>query len=237
MNSTRVAIGECCVLCGRRMYGPGHGRYPICLDCHLPIRKSLIQSAAAGEQRCQVCSIPLVSEIDLCTRCRDMSYHFASNRSLFRYEGKAREIIHRYKFQGRKSLARLLAVLLAETYREHYDSVPIVPVPFRPSSRRRRGWDHVEVIANSLAAATGAEVLRVLRRRDGTAQKALSYAGRHRNLRGRVRLRYCWSRRALPPAVVLLDDVFTTGATADECSRVLLDGGVDSIYVLTVALD
>ncbi len=79
-----------------------------------------------------------------------------------------------------------------------------------------------------------AGVRRVLARIPGPAQKGLAFADRLQNLQGRLVLR---ERTGLPEEVVLIDDVFTTGATADECARLLREAGVLRIYVATLAID
>lgn len=90
-------------------------------------------------------------------------------------------------------------------------------------------------VARALKRDAGTPAFPLLVRRSGGAQKGLQYQARLENIRGTVAL----SPRAgqLPHRVVLIDDIFTTGATADECARVLRRGGVKKVFVLTLAVD
>ncbi len=107
-----------------------------------------------------------------------------------------------------------------------------MPVPPRPG---RRGLDPVERIARILERRWGITVCRCLSRTGGTEQKSLDFAGRSRNLKGRITVRP--ARGGVPPLAVLLDDVFTTGATADACARALLEAGSVEVRVVTLAVD
>ena len=215
-----------CLLCGGQLaFQARHGE-PLCLDC----RASLVPLAA--DRRCRVCSLPLISERDTCTRCRLREYEFDSNLSLFEYRGAARELIYQYKFRNRLRLAGVLAEHFARALAGHYPGAVLVPAPANPQAVRRRGWDPVERICRALARGHGVPVCRALARRPGPAQKLLGYEARRGNLRGTI-----WVRRPPPAAVVLLDDVFTTGATASECARALKQAGASRVDALSLAID
>lgn len=223
-----------CLLCGESLLAdrapPPWTRLPLCGEC-------LEGLAPITGRRCRRCSLPLVSEHELCTRCRQTDYPFAANWSLFEYAGAARELISQYKFRNERSLARFFGDSLAALLAERFPGLPVVPVPSRRRSVRKRGWDHIGTIACRLAAG-GAEVVPLLRRDNGRSQKTLDYAHRLTNLHGRIH----WAPklpagRALPREVVLLDDVFTTGATASECARILKERGVGEVWVVTLAVD
>lgn len=217
-----------CLLCDRELAGaqaqPGALVCPGCLAGVRPIEGP----------RCRICGLPLLSESGTCTRCRQRSYHFEGARPLFEYAGAVRELLYLYKFEGRRRLARLFAGWLAQGLARHWPATPLVPVPGRPRALRRRGWEHVEEIARELERAHGASVVRCLARLAGEQQKSLGFAARAANVRGRILYR----GSGPPPAeVVLLDDVLTTGATADECARVLRSAGARRVSLLTLAID
>jgi predicted amidophosphoribosyltransferase len=90
-------------------------------------------------------------------------------------------------------------------------------------------------VARALKLDAGIPAFPPLVRRSGGAQKGLKYRARLENIRGTVELKR--GARQLPHRVVLIDDIFTTGATADECARVLQRGGVKKVFVLTLAVD
>jgi ComF family protein len=218
-----------CLLCGRQLRFEGRPFCPVCTDClgslH-PVR---------APRRCRVCSLPLISEQGICTRCRRRLYAFEGNFSIFEYRGEMRELLYQFKFRNRVRLGPVLADFFAAALKERRPRGLLVPVPGNPSSVRARGWDPMVVIAGLLARNQGFPVGRLLARRPGSAQKTLSYEERCSNLAGKVRL------RRQPPAgtarVVLLDDVFTTGATVSECAHLLEEAGVPSVEVLTLAID
>jgi predicted amidophosphoribosyltransferase len=93
------------------------------------------------------------------------------------------------------------------------------------------------LIARRLESSHGAIVLRILNRRAGPAQKGLDFAARRENLRGRIGPAGRTGKRPPPPEVVVIDDVFTTGATADACARVLRGMGSRTVSVVTLATD
>jgi ComF family protein len=205
--------------------------YPVCDQC-------LDTLESVRGERCSVCGRALVSEIETCTGCRLRDYPFTSNRSLFEYRGRVKELIHQYKFAGRRRVGLVMADQIAEVLSRDYRDCPIVPVPPRPSVKRERGWDQIEWICRFLERRYKREVLRYLSRSGGEPQKALSYEQRQINM-ARAKVEFSGDARRLMqvPGVVLLDDIFTTGATAGECTRVLREAGASRVYVLTYAQD
>lgn len=222
------ALGERCLACGEPPASAADCRGPVCAACR-------DQLALRGEPRCAVCSRPLVSEIGRCTRCRSRTYAFSGNVSLAAYAGVAKRLLYHYKFKERTRLAGVFADALADAGLVD-GGCCVIPAPARPRgvlTRTPARFDQVGLLARRLRARTGCAVLPVLRRLPGPAQKRLDYEARASNVAGRIRLA---ARSPLPARAVLLDDVFTTGATAHECARVLARNGVGEIRVVTVAL-
>jgi ComF family protein len=150
------------------------------------------------------------------------------------YEGSLREIIHAFKYDGRRSLARPLAALMRERGAELLHRADlIVPVPLHPGRRLRRGFNQ----ADDLARHLGVPVCRALWRTRATVPQApLDPAGRRRNVRAAFRLSPLVRASRLASAqVVLVDDVRTTGATLEACARVLKAAGAREISAVTVA--
>jgi ComF family protein len=228
-----MVIPARCVCCGAIVPGGA----PLCPECASGLEP-------LSGRRCDRCGVPLVSERRRCVRCRSRELAYDSHRAVFAYDGVARALIVAYKFGGRRSLAALLAgYLAAELETVATPGTVVVPVPASPRGRRRRGFDQVARLARELERRHGITVRRALVRRRGREQKRLDVSGRSRNLVGALRLR----PRALPPRdsagerlpsrVVLLDDVFTTGATINECARVLRAAGVQRVEAVTLAAD
>ena len=180
-----------------------------------------------------------------CRACRRTPPLAAAARAVGPYEGRLRDIIHAFKYDRRRTLARPLAALMREAGRHVLDGADAaVPVPLHWFRRRRRGFNQAEL----LAAGLGIPVWHALRRSRRTRAQAGLHAGdRRANVAGAFRLawRYRWPRlrrfagcapeRLDGLLVVLVDDVSTTGATRDACARVLLDAGAREVRVLTVA--
>jgi ComF family protein len=154
------------------------------------------------------------------------------------YDGALREIIHAFKYDGRRTLSSPLGALLREAGADVLNEVSCaIPVPLHPWRRLRRGFNQ----AADLAAALPVPVVHALwRRRMTTPQTGLAAAARRRNVRGAFVIspllrRHVRRAMLMDQVVVLVDDVRTTGATLDACAHVLKDAGAREVRALTVA--
>ncbi len=227
MHPLDIIFPRNCEICGNNLlYGKDyHGICPGCFS-----RLETIQG-----ERCSTCGRPLISEMTTCTICRERHYDFTRNVSVFEYEGVVRQLIHAYKFNRRKELSLLFAGFLYTVYAEHFEHLPIVPVPGRKESRKKQGWEHIETVLSVLDKSYGVPLCPVLRRTGSKAQKTLSFEDRKNNLNNTISPHITGTR--LFSSVVLLDDVFTTGATAQECTRVLHAMGAGDVHIMTLAID
>jgi ComF family protein len=174
----------------------------------------------------------------LCQRCRETADHFRIARAvlLYRDGGLAREAILLAKHGGRPGLLRQLADLLAAEAPRHlalagWDAV--VPVPLHWSRRWRRGYNQAEILARGVSRRHGLPLLRALVRTRPTPPQHGDAAERRRNVRGAFgvhRTAAIAGRRLL-----LVDDVFTTGATVNGCALALAEAGAADVGVLTLA--
>jgi predicted amidophosphoribosyltransferase len=135
----------------------------------------------------------------------------------WRYEGAARDLVLALKLRSQRAAALPLAAgLTASIHARGTRAAAITWVPARPGDVRRRGFDHAEAIARALGRSIGLPVAGMLERTSARPdQTTLSAAERRANLVGAFR-----ARRA-PDAVLLVDDLVTTGATASSCARAL----------------
>jgi ComF family protein len=182
----------------------------------------------------------------LCDLCQEKPGEFAQAIAYGRYENELRGLIHLLKYDSMTPIARRLGRRLAATVCElpidPGTHVLVIPVPLYRTKRRQRGFNHAERIASALVN-TLRHVDRqhiwtmtrgVLRRQKPTeSQSRLSPQGRRRNLRGAFAVRDTAVVRG--QVVLLVDDIYTTGATASACSRVLLRAGAKAVWVATVA--
>ena len=225
-----------CVLCGTPLR---EGRtYPLCAACEGEV-------AELPSPRCPRCGRPLISERGLCMGCRRHLPDYDEALPLFDYRGSVGRLVSAYKFGGRRSLAPWFASRLAPSIAARWPGLPLVPVPPRPSVLKERGWDHVELVARNLERK-GFTLLRLLVRVASPQQKSLGHEERARNAAAAYRLARSASASAeasagagaVPPeGLVLLDDVFTTGATAEACARLLKAGGARFVAFASIAAD
>ena len=221
---------------------------PHCAFCRdaTPSGQHLCESCRAKAARierpyCQQCSQPFDGAIDgnfTCVNCGDRQFHFDCAVSRYRSAGLVRELIHRFKYERRLYLRSQLAEWLAEALEdERIRAQPcdyLVPVPLHPARMREREFNQADVLARLLARRAGAPVLAALRRiRYTTTQTRLDREERMQNLRNAFRVRQ--TSRVSGSHLILVDDVFTTGSTVDECARVLKQAGAASVRVVTVA--
>lgn len=117
-----------CVLCGQWLrFEPGADA-PVCHSCV----GALVPIHGA---RCARCGMALISEIGICTRCREAVYAFESNIALFPFAGAPRKLIVALKFEGRSRLAALFASLVSAALVGERAAIPVVPVPSRPGRK------------------------------------------------------------------------------------------------------
>lgn len=149
------------------------------------------------------------------------------------YDGWLRHAVHSFKFGGETARAPSLAALLASECASIGPDVVLVPVPMHVKRKRQRGYDQVAILAHALGRQTRQPVVAALAKdRETRTQVGLSAAERSMNLIDAFVVR---PGIVLPDAVVLIDDVATTGSTFSECARTLRRSGVRSINALAIA--
>ena len=220
-----------CLLCGSFLEQPVERG--ACLGCLGEAVKGL-----AGGQ-CERCGYPLgdVAERSACRFCQEGAFLFDRARAAGTYDRVLRQLIHHYKFEKQSRLHIPLAVLLAEVYRAHFAGLGIqavTHVPLHPRGLRARGFDQAALLARRTARAAGLPHRRLLRKARATAvQSSLPMEGREANVRNAYEARPRAVRGL--SSVLLVDDIFTTGATLNACCRTLTEAGVERIYALTLA--
>jgi ComF family protein len=191
------------------------------------------------EPLCSSCGVPLAAadapgECSGCLRHRP-TFTTARAAALYLRAGTGLNplavAIQGLKYRRRRHLAHALGTLMAERYPFAGDAL-LVPVPLHLARLRHRGFNQAVLLARAIARRRGLQVApRLLVRTRATAvQAGLSAADRRRNLRDAFALRV---PARLGGRVVLVDDVLTTGATADACARVLRAAGAERIDVYT----
>ncbi len=181
-----------------------------------------------------------------CRLCTDWPAALRRVRSAVWLEGGAREAVHALKYAGRARLADDLAAAMSGAMLRGWDDAVLVPVPLGPARLRQRGYNQSERLAQALGRRWNRSVVdRLVRVRDTPTQTALTPAARRANVAGAFEVRNAecgvWNNDTLGnsafrtphSALVLVDDVFTTGSTLAEAARALERAGVITVLAVT----
>jgi ComF family protein len=214
-----------CLLCLDAGQGP---RLDLCRGCEDDLPRNL--------SVCPTCAMAVASAGRVCERCLLRSPAFDGAFVPYRYEFPLVELIHRLKYGGQVSVARILGTLLARRIAER--GLPgvdaIVPVPLHPSREVRRGYNQAAEIARFAAELLHLPVEDRLaeRVRNTEEQAALPAIVRRVNVSGAFEVR---ARSPLPASIAIVDDVLTTGATVDALAQAFRRAGCRHIEVWAVA--
>jgi ComF family protein len=208
---------ERCVGCGRRSSDV------LCRACFQALPR-------VGDPACGRCGLPTAFATPVCGECKNVDFGFESARAPLKYDGVGKEIVHALKYCGyRKVVGRLATPLMLQVLPDdRFDAV--VPVPLHRSRLRKRGFNQAELLARGVAErinATVSDTLEVVRSTGD--QVELSAAQRRANVAGAYR-----ARGPLRGRVLVVDDVFTTGATMSACAATLTRAGAHEVHALSL---
>jgi ComF family protein len=197
--------GRLCAVCGERIFTPHAEAQPVCGECRTTV-PPFVRAMAYGS-----------------------------------YDGGLRELIQLLKYGRVRPAGGVLGRMLAEViqgFGSEFRSAVVIPVPLHSSKLRQRGFNQAEEIARAALKNLNRSELKlkagVLERRRATAsQTGLTDHQRQENMRGAFVV--ASTEHIADKDVLLVDDVFTTGATVSECARVLRRAGADRVFVATVA--
>lgn len=217
-----------CPLCRQALHA-SRSFCPLCLEAIV----------AVVSPHCCRCDLPFAA-VDgsdhLCQSCLQAPPPFVWAKSVGLYDTTLRRAIQKFKYEGDFNLDRPLAALMKKTLQNSLDDFRpdlLLPVPLYVGRLRQRSYNQALLLAKSLGRSCllPVESRLLLRIRPTPPQIGLKAAQRRRNLRGAFAL----SRPLQGERVLLVDDVMTTGATARECSRTLIDGGASEVAVVVLA--
>jgi ComF family protein len=227
-----------CRACGSWMTGPDAACF--CQACRSRIE-------LIGHPLCSTCGRPFpgtAGEDHPCGACIRREPHFTAARSWACYPREESEsqplrtVVQKFKYGRKVSLGKPLGRLLARDYGpfvKHCGAELIVPVPLHPKRLRWRGFNQSLLLARPLGRIcdTPVDPFLLVRSRETPPQTQLSEEERRRNVRGAFAVNA--SEPVKNKTILLIDDVYTSGATVNECSRVLRRAGAQAVYVLTLA--
>ncbi len=232
--------GDLCLRCGEVS-----GVYPLCPSCMKQFFDTALPvSEETASARCSVCGKALLSEISVCTACRNevLLLHTDGVFPLHAYRLWKKDLLFAWKSEDKRTLSPVFACMMHRAYKELCSrfgkNLPLVPVPPRPGKIRERGWDQVDEVCYYMHLIWKVPVLKLLVRKSQVQQKKLGRLARRKAsaasyvLAGEKKLRHY---APVPPEkVILVDDVLTTGSTLNVCAERLKSYGIQKVYALTL---
>jgi len=166
------------------------------------------------------------------------NFYFDYFNWLFIFDIKVLDIIHQLKYEGKKKLVKKIKDIASEKITEnryYNESDLIIPVPLHRTRLAERGYNQSEVISNEISELLMKPVCTniLIRTKNNKSQTGLNRVERKKNVEGIFKVRNFNLIR--DKSVILIDDVFTTGATVNECARVLKKSYADKVNVFTLS--
>jgi ComF family protein len=216
-----------CVICGE-ITEQGEGQI------HKECRKKLFY---VKDPVCLHCGRPVGSDrVEYCYDCaRKKDFYFRQGKALYLYKGDIKKSMYRFKYSNKREYARFFAAESVVAWGKWMEAIApdvIVPVPMYRKKEKKRGYNQAMVFARELSRATGIPVAKaVIRTRNTSPQKNLNDIERKNNLKNafqnaKIIVKY--------NKVLLVDDIYTTGSTADAVSEVLLAAQAAEVYFLSI---
>ena len=221
---------------------------PLCLSCDTPVagHGTLCAACWSGLQfitapYCSGCGAPFdapVGDGQICAACLTYPPIFKTARSAIIYGDASRDLILGFKHGDRTHLASTLAGWMRRAGQEFWPTADfIIPVPLHRWRLFKRRYNQAAMLAQKIAAETKTSLLvdGLLRLKPTPVQGHRNRKEREANVRGAFAVNPRHAAAMQDKNIILIDDVLTTGATLNECSRVLLAAGAKAVHVLTLA--
>ena len=194
---------------------------------------------------CAVCSKPFFNPILndyadtlICTECQEKTLYFKKCLSLGIYQDYLKNIIQLFKFHNQPYIGKFLGTKLASLINNNHeflDADIIIPVPLQKMREKKRGYNQSLILAQALSRCVQIPISKNCLKRQGNRppQSNLSMKERKLNVRGHFLVTN--QKQITKKRILLIDDVFTTGSTLNECARVLRHAGATEILAITLA--
>ena len=185
------------------------------------------------------CSKPLEDDIrELCQDCQRKEHVFTRGVAAFSYSKAMKKSMYGFKYSNRREYGKYYSKVLWEKYSNtilSWGADALIPVPLHRTRLRKRGYNQAQVLARFLEKESGIMVddTTLVRIKNTKPQKELSDKERNSNIESAFQIR---SNDLKYKKVILVDDIYTTGATINECAKVLVGGGVEKVYFIAACI-
>lgn len=216
-----------CIFCGSDILD--FDNQPYCENC---AKEGFFNN---GKYRCKCCDTPLPVDEGFCYHCKKDHKAFDKATSPFIYVDSVRSLVIKFKSDNRKYLAQPMGKLMAERIREAgFEFDVIIPTPLSAKSMKKRGYNQSELLAIEIGKQLDKPVRTdiLLKTKETKHQKELGFNDRQKNLKGAFKIEHY--RDIKGQSVLLVDDIMTTGATANQCASILKKH-CDRVYVSVFA--
>lgn len=217
-----------CIACDKEL--SHENRYCLCEEC----LNSLPRSAS---HICQKCGESLDSLADYCLSCKDhIERYFTFARAPLIYDGIVVKLIHDLKYHNKQFLGEYLSRIIVDEFIKHnFDVDVVVPIPLNPIREKQRGYNQALLLSVCFEKELGLllDTENFIRVANTPTQTELTKDERKHNLENAFKVtdkQYYKNKR-----VLLIDDVYTTGATMEEASKTLLKSGAKEVYCMSLA--
>ena len=220
-----IAFPLNCISCGSPSYGVA-----LCKTCIT----DFLENIEPWENRCKHCGVLRISEVETCLECREevRVNHVSSIFPIHPYVLWKKELLFAWKIANGRCFTPLFAQLVHNVLATYYKDLIIVPIPPRKGKIKKKGWDQIDDLCNTLENKYHHTVRILLERISGDEQKKLSKeerlekSGKNYSVKTGI--------KDIPKEVVLIDDVMTTGATLENCASALLAAGIEKVHAVTI---
>ena len=221
-----------CPMCGEPLGFANGKRLKICERCRFAI-------TYLTEPLCLKCGKRIENgQEEYCADCAKHKHYYDRCVAVYEYSDVIKNAIYRFKYYNKREYAKTFATEIQERCKDMialWQPDVIIPVPISDKKFRKRGYNQAELIAGELSELTGImlDSKALLRIRDTKPMKELSNEERMKNLKNA----FISSKNVVKyRKVLIVDDIYTTGATFDECSRTLKENGVLEVYGISLCI-
>lgn len=214
-----------CIFCGRDIPDP---KVCYCEDCAETLKFNV-------GQRCKVCDDLVSADSEVCENCKSHHKSFEKAVAPLVYQDAVRGVVLKLKNSNARYLAEPMARMMFERLqKENFDFDLLVPIPLSPKSLSKRKFNQAKLLADELGKLCNKPVdsTSLVKRKQTRHQKELGFLDRQKNLEGAFKIED--RAKILNKNILLVDDVMTTGATANECAKVLKKYA-NHVFVVTFA--